>query len=345
MDISDIHEVLKISGAGEVMLLPNRIIAQKDNLQVSKCINTNSSKEVIEKKIIDLMPKHGECCIKTNQINCGKRTVDYKASQVNITPIQLNGFLSDSQTIDRKELDELLQVEYAVASDETRPILKGIHFDNDTVVALDGYRLAMRKSKNMNLDASFTVPAECIAAIRKTKSTKPVIMVFDDKYIKFVIDDIEIMARLMEGNYIAYKSLIPQEYKTSFKIEASRILDIINSYNKDTKLMKLFIQPDQINIEANIQKCNKKKIKNDKGKFETRYDYETLATIKDSLVTKVKGDSFEIAFNPKYLKDALKDKENVKMKFISPISPLIITEGNKLELVLPVRIFKGASTR
>lgn len=344
MDISDIHEVLKISGAGEVKLLPNMIIAQKDNLQVSKFVNTNAGSEVIEKKIIDLMPKHGECKVEGNQISCGKRTVDYKASAVNITPIILE-FLSDSQAIDRKELDELLRVDYAVSKDETRPILKGIHFDNDTVVALDGYRMALRKSENMNLNASFTVPAECIAAIRKTKSTKPVIIVFDSKYVKFIIDDIEITSRLMEGNYVAYKSLMPQDHKTSFKIEASKLLEIVNSYNKDITLMKLFIQPNEIDIEADIQKCNKKKVRNDRGKLETKYDYETVATIKDRLDVSVIGDSFEIAFNPRYVKEALKDKEKVKMQLTSPISPLVITEGNKFELVLSVRIMRGTSTK
>lgn len=345
MDISDIHEVLKISGAGEVKLLPNMIIAQKDNLQVSKTVNTNACNEVVEKKIIDLMSKHGECKVEGNKISCGKRTVSYKPLATNITPIVLNGFISDSHTIAREELDELLQVQYATANDETRPILKGVHFDNDTVVALDGYRLAIRKSDNLNLNASFTIPYECIAAIRKTKSTKPVIMIFDDKYIKFIIDDVEIIAPLMEGAYVAYKSLIPQDYRTSFSIESERMLEIINSYNKDVKLMELFLQSDSIEIEARVQKETKKKVKNDKGKLETITEYETIATIKDRLDLSVEGDSFLIAFNPKYLKDALKDKEKVKMDFTSPISPLVITEGNKLELVLPVRIMRGTSTK
>lgn len=341
MDISGIREVLNISGASEVKLLPNMIIAQKDNLQVSKHVNTNVSNEVIEKKIIDLMPKRGECKVKDNRISCGKRTVDYKTSVINISPIMLDGFLSDSQTIDREELNELLEVDYAVATDETRPILKGVHFNNDTVVALDGYRMALRKSKNMNLNASFTIPAECIAAIRKAKSTKPVIMVFNDKYVKFVIDDVEITARLLEGNYINYESLIPQDHKTTFNIESEKMLEIINSYSKEVKFMKLFLDKEGIEIEADIQKCNKSKVLNAKGKHEIKYDYETIATIKDRLDLEVKGDSLLIAFNPKYLKEALKCKDRVKMQFRSPVSPVVITEENKLELVLPVRIARG----
>lgn len=346
MDMADIHEVLKISGASRVHIFSDKLIAENGNLQVIKTIQGYTAYVVIEKKIIDLMPKHGECEVFSTGIKCGRRSIEFQEVNKQIVENKLNGLITDAQVIDRKVLDELLQVEYAVSTDEARPILKGIHFDNDTVVALDGYRMALRKSvSKLDLQASFTVSPECIKALRKTKSTKPVIIEFDGVYIKFIVDDIQIVSKLLEGKYVNYKSLIPVDHKLSIDTQASNISSIINSYNKDVSLVEFDIQNENLRMEAKIQKEIKKKVKNDKGIFEIQHEWVTTATINDEIDVKSVGDPIRIAFNPAYLKDALKDKENVKMQFTSPISPLIITEGDKLELVLPVRIMRGTSTR
>ena len=49
---------------------------------------------------------------------------------------------------------------------------------------------------------------------------------------------------------------------------------------------------------------------------------------------------FQIALNSSYLIEALKSlrEEVVQLEFISKMSPIIIREGNALELVLPVNM-------
>ena len=68
-----------------------------------------------------------------------------------------------------------------------------------------------------------------------------------------------------------------------------------------------------------------------------------LGTSREELDVLLEGKEIVIAFNPKYLIDALRaiDDDNVYIQFISPLTPCIINpeEGDHYKyLILPIRV-------
>ncbi|MPN60579.1 hypothetical protein SDC9_208308 [bioreactor metagenome] len=67
---------------------------------------------------------------------------------------------------------------------------------------------------------------------------------------------------------------------------------------------------------------------------------ETL-TIEDTIKCKLRGKDLEIAFDTKYLMDAIKNYKELKFNLISSVQAVLITDEYKTDLVLPVRIKKN----
>ena len=58
----------------------------------------------------------------------------------------------------------------AVAKDDTRLIMTGIHFNSNEMVALDGYRLHINKDNLLNVKNPFTVPGKVLEVYNKLVS-------------------------------------------------------------------------------------------------------------------------------------------------------------------------------
>ena len=69
-----------------------------------------------------------------------------------------------------------------------------------------------------------------------------------------------------------------------------------------------------------------------------KYDVEFKKSFKSNL----QGEEIEMAFNPKYIVDALKNyKGQAILKIVDEISPMLITDGDKKkDLVLPIRLMR-----
>ena len=72
-------------------------------------------------------------------------------------------------TITKEALQQIYEIKYAVAKDETRPILQTIHIDNESLVALDGYRLAIRKHNIKDIKDELNIPYKIFNICNKLK--------------------------------------------------------------------------------------------------------------------------------------------------------------------------------
>ena len=221
---------------------------------------------------------------------------------------------------------------FAIAQDETRPILTGELFeikDNVmTLVGLDGYRMATRKILLTATDCSIVIPGKTLLEVEKIIGNEevPVKVSVNDKNVWFEYKDIKVISRLMEGNYVKYSSLFPVEYKTIVTVKRKEFLDMMDriAVVKDaTNLVKLSIK-DNVIVAT--------------GK-------SGLGDIEDEMDCVCNGDGLEIAFNNKYLTEALKclNVDDVDFNFVTNISPCKVTskeDDNFAQLVLPVRLVK-----
>ncbi|NMM62030.1 DNA polymerase III subunit beta [Clostridium sp. P21] len=225
---------------------------------------------------------------------------------------------------------------FATAQDETRPILTGILFEINNkklnLVALDGYRLAL-KSENLDTDnvISAVIPGKTLSEVSKIleENDENVNITFTPNHILFSIAETKIISRLLEGEFIKYSSIIPEEYNLKIIAKRGELLNSIERASlmgKDgnTNLIKLNVEDDTMVITSNSQ----------------------LGMVREEVNIILQGDHLEIAFNSKYLIDVLKimEEDEVVMELSSSVSPCIIKnkdENNCTYLVLPVRLLNN----
>ena len=224
---------------------------------------------------------------------------------------------------------------FAIAQDETRPILQGILFEIKekklNLVALDGYRLAIRSEYvDSELDIDVVIPGKTLNEVAKIleDSEESVEITFSNNHILFILGKTKVISRLLEGKFVNYNSLLPQEHKILVSVDKTILQNSIERASLMAKegnsyLIKLDIKDDNIIITSNSQ----------------------LGKVREEVTIDLQGDEIEIAFNSKYLLDVLKNIEDdsIVLEMTSSVSPCVIkAKDNDLYkyLVLPVRIMR-----
>lgn len=222
---------------------------------------------------------------------------------------------------------------FAIAQDETRPILQGILFEvknrNLNLVALDGYRLAIKNEfLDSDIEIEVVIPGKTLNEVSKILEDVDDIVdiTFTNNHILFNLEKTKIISRLLEGKFINYNSLLPQEHRLLVTVNRQELQNSIEraslmAKEGNTNLIKLDIQQDNLIISSNSQ----------------------LGKVREEISIKLQGEEIQIAFNSRYLLDVLKNMEDdeVIMKMTSSISPCVIEEKdneNAKYLVLPVRL-------
>lgn len=217
-----------------------------------------------------------------------------------------------------------------VAQEETRPILTGILLENKNsqlnIVALDGYRLSYTCNNTGNdNDFSAVIPGKNLSEISKILSDKEITIGFSENHCIFKMGDTEVMSRLMSGEYPKYSSILPQEASIEVNINREKLLNAVErasllSKGDKSSLIKLNFAENNLNITSN----------------------STIGVVSEDVECEIEGADLTIAFNAKYIIDALKaiGDEIVKMLLNSSVSPALIVPQSNISkfLVLPVRI-------
>ena len=239
--------------------------------------------------------KEGEMLIEDNDIIC--RNKNLKFIPDDFKEIETGNFINE-YIIETEELLRLLQVDYCIAKDEKRPVLKGVCFKNNQTCALDGYRMSLRTSEKINFDSEFVVPGESIKILKSLLTTKEeqVKISLYEKHVVFSFADYELTCKLLEENYINYNIFIPESVMSNtIRIEnveyLKESLDMVKATYNDKKNKPL--------IEL-LCDNNKLKIQNIGGKigYSDIIEESQCSTIYDILI-----------FNINYLEALLKNNK------------------------------------
>lgn len=238
--------------------------------------------------------------------------------------------------INQVALKEMIrQTIFSVAQDETRPILTGemlqIKDNSLNMVAVDGYRISYRKLQlsNENEDIEVVIPGKTLGEINKILSSEEeenVNIYFGDKHVLFDLGSSRVVSRLLEGDFLRYEQVFSPDYETKILVDRRNFLMSIEraaliSREGKKNPIRVEIDGDKMIITSNAE----------------------LGTSREELDVVLEGKEIVIAFNPKYLIDALRaiDDDNVYIQFISPLTPCIINpeEGDHYKyLILPIRV-------
>lgn len=227
------------------------------------------------------------------------------------------------------------QTLFATSQDESRPILTGclIEIENGamTMVAIDGYRLALRNaSVNPSATGRAVIPGKTLSEVGKIISSMTgedfIRLAFTDKHILFEVGAVRIISRLLEGEFIKYGQIIPKDNKSKVIVNTNEILNSIErasllARESKNSSIKLTVSKNSMYISSNVEAGN----------------------AVEEVEIKLEGPELEIGFNPKYLVDALKvmDSEELHMEFSTSVSPCIMKpmdQDSYTYLVLPVRM-------
>ena len=226
---------------------------------------------------------------------------------------------------------------FAIAVDESRPILTGclmeIEKSEMRVVALDGFRLALRKENIEGPDqpVSAVVGGKVLGDIAKilADTEDSVSLTFSRSHVQLNMGATHIVARLLEGEFIRYRQILPQEWQTRVAVRRSELGSAI----------------DRASLIAREGKSNLVCFKIDGETLDVTSNSEN-GDMEEKIAVTTEGKDLTIAFNVRYITDVLKalSDDEVFMRFNSNVSPCVIcpTEGDGYQyLVLPVRVFNS----
>ncbi len=228
--------------------------------------------------------------------------------------------------------EAIRQTIFSIAVNDSNKMMSGELFEvrgNELRVAsLDGHRISIRKItlKDNYKDIKVIVPGKTLTEISKIlngDNEKEVLIFFSQNHILFEFDDTIVISRLIEGEYFKIDTMLSKDYETKVTVNKRELLDCID------RAMILIRESDRKPIILNItDRSIGLRVKSAFGSMNA-----------EVMITKT-GQDIMIAFNPKFLIDALKviDDENVDLYMMNPKSPCYIRDEEEkyTYLILPV---------
>jgi len=239
--------------------------------------------------------------------------------------------------ISQKELKNLISgTIFAVAENQGRPIHTGVKFEVEdtaiTTVAVDGFRLARRTyhpKKPTQRQMNFVVPAAGLKEVEKilTDSEDPAFFTLGPKHILFQIGGATLVCRLLEGEFLDWKKVIPSNSPIKLVANVSDLSSSVERVGlvvseKFKSPVRCLFSNQELQMRTNT----------------------TIGAAEDRCSIAGDGKELEVGFNVRYLADALRvvPSEEVTLELTNSLSPIVLTPVDDQHdfsyMVLPVRI-------
>lgn len=270
-----------------------------------------------------------ELLVRTQSLHlrCGRFEANIKGKDAEKFPIIPTVSEAATTTIEPALLKEMItQVAFSAATDDTRPVLAGVlvSFTDShlTMAAADGFRLSVR---TVNLPSSISekleviVPARTMLEVSRIigEETEPVeITVTPNKsQILFRLPNVEVVSRLIEGQFPNYQQIIPTSYKTRVVVNTDDFLKatrIASFFARDSaNIVRLQVHPgEELTPGRMLVAATAAEVGDNVGELDAIID----------------GEQAQIAFNARYLADVLGviATPQVSLEMTGPSSPGVV---------------------
>ena len=286
--------------------------------------------------------------------------INISLNENNLLTIECEGSLYKLATMNPDEFPELPKIEvensidleqsalknmikktiFAVSTEENRPIFTGCLFEIKNnklnVVAIDGFRLAIRTINlpTPTVDFKAVIPAKTLNEVNKilADSFDNVKIGVSKNQALFEMENCKLVTRILDGEFLNYTSVIPNDWKTRIRVEKSSLQ---NSFERISLISASSIEKE---------KKYPVKVSIDLGKMTISCTNQT-GDAKEELFISTEGQNLEAGFNPKYFLDSLKaiDEEEIFVEFGTNISPCLIKSvdhNDYIYMILPIRLEK-----
>jgi len=250
--------------------------------------------------------------------------------------------ITDGESIKVKASDmrtAINQVVFAAASEESRPVLTGVHteFDGDklTLAAADGFRLAVHM---LSLEApakektAVIVPARSLNELNRLLSDHDEVLEINlnaqKTQVLFKMRNMEMVSQLIQGTFPNYSQLIPQTSTTKAVVKLADFL-------RATRSASIFARDGSGIVRLQITP------RDGNGKISISARAEEVGDNLGEIDAKVNGEETKIAFNSKYLVDVLGvlSEDDVTLETTTSSSPGVIkpvAKDNYIHVVMPM---------
>lgn len=226
----------------------------------------------------------------------------------------------------------LQQVLMAASSDESRPVLTGVyvhtHNKNLYLVATDSYRLAEKNLMKTAQDINLLIPATAMQDLLRILGDieDEVTITHDEQQVLFRVGDVELVARLIEGNYPDYRQLIPKTFAQSAVLKKQELINI-------TKVSSLFARESAGSVTIHLDKA--------KQAVSIRSIASQLGENTATAPATIDGEGV-ITLNSRYILDALHaiDGDEVKIGFNGKLEACLFTgpkHSDYAHVIMPLK--------
>ncbi|MFA5792794.1 MAG: DNA polymerase III subunit beta [Candidatus Gracilibacteria bacterium] len=236
----------------------------------------------------------------------------------------------------KQMLEAFEQVSFSASTNISRPVLTGVYLqikgNTIKIAGTDSYRLSEKTvtlEKDNGLDLSFIVPSKTIQELEKilsaTSDTEFEARVSKGQ-IMFKVDGVELMSRLIEGNFPDYDKILPKESKT-------KVVVVKDEFILGLKKVSIIVRENNNNVKLKVQKD---------GLTITSDETQVGQGLSD-ISAKVDGENVETSLNAQYLLDVLGHLkcDTVNLGLNDDLSPVMVTPasgGDYLHIIMPLKV-------
>jgi DNA polymerase-3 subunit beta len=284
--------------------------------------------------LIDIAVQEGNAKVEISSENVKFEILGLPATDFPIMPAANGDVLGK---IDAALLRTMIrQTSFAVSTDETRPFLTGVYMMVNggigQLVATDGGRLALRKSKipgNIESKLSAIIPSKTMAELVRALGNVEGEVGFASQgnQLIFILTGMRFVSRLIAGQFPNYEQVIPKDYKQRIKVGTERLLRAVRrasiTARDSANVVRLTASENTLTISSNTP---------DIGKAQEDIQVQT------------EGDAIPVAFNAKFLLDALSNMDAAEVFFdltgsLSPGALRPVDRDDYVYVLAPVRVY------
>lgn len=269
-------------------------------------------------------------------ITCGRSVFHVKAESGNDYPEMPAVAMQNSLTIPSNLLRQMINdTMYAISTNENKPIHTGTLFETEdnvlSLISVDGFRLAVRKEEvemSSSEPFSFVVPGATLKELARIlpDNDEPVVIYPEKTHGMFHICGTMVLTRLLEGDFLNYRSAVPAEMPIKLTINKSQFIEAVERVS--LVITERLKNPVRCLFEGESLKLS---------------CITGIGAAYEEMSIDYCPEKMEIGFNCRYIIDALKScpDDIVTMELKTSLSPCLFRplEGDKfLYLVLPVRL-------
>lgn len=232
----------------------------------------------------------------------------------------------------------LLSLTGAAQISETKPELNGIFFNFQPnllkLAATDSFRLAEKTitdaqfKSNTDKEFKIIIPLKTIQEIIRIfkEDEDRIDIYFDQNQIFLKTENLEIISRLINGNFPDYRQIVPENFETEIilgKEQLINALKLTGAFTDKLNEIKVVIRGGAKNIE--IQSSS-----------------QSLGENQYLISAKIKGQPLEIVFNWRFLLDGIKglDSENIFIGFNGDNKPALLKspgDASYFYVIMPIK--------